>query len=355
MAGFPVDPSAVSAAWLSKVLGAGVREFRLEQIAIGIGLLGRSYRAHLVGDPDAPTSVVLKFPTSDVLARVAVCENLELYLSEVRFYQEIGPASLLPPARCYFAGFDERTHDFLLVLEDLGGKRVADQILGCTVADAEVVVDAIAGLHAHWWESSRFASLPWLKTFSTPVFLAGLTANFEAAWPLFLQRVGPDLSPSMLAFGERFATLMPWFLQELNRPPHTLLHGDLRLDQMFFGVEPDDPAVTALDWQLTQKGRGAYDLAYFLTQSLDADTRRSCETQLIERYSERLAERGVDYPRDQLRRDYRITTAWCFAYPVVAAGRIDIANDRQLRLLRAIIDNAVAAIEDHDALALRPD
>jgi hypothetical protein len=56
-----------------------------------------------------------------------------------------------------------------------------------------------------------------------------------------------------------------------------------------------------------------------------------------------------------LRRDYRLTVAWCFVYPVVGAGRIEIANDRQLKLLRAMLDRSVSAIEDHDALSLRPD
>ncbi len=51
MAGFPVDPSRVTPAWLSGVLGADVRECRLEQIGIGVGLLGRLYRAHLNGRP----------------------------------------------------------------------------------------------------------------------------------------------------------------------------------------------------------------------------------------------------------------------------------------------------------------
>jgi hypothetical protein len=62
MAGFPVDPLSVTAAWLSEVLGADVRDCRLEQIGIGIGLLGRLYRAHLEGGPDVPRSVVVKLP-----------------------------------------------------------------------------------------------------------------------------------------------------------------------------------------------------------------------------------------------------------------------------------------------------
>jgi Phosphotransferase enzyme family len=355
MAIFPVDPLSVTPAWLSEVLGADVRECRLEQIGIGVGLLGRLYRAHLKGGPDLPSSVVLKLPLLDGRVRSEICEDLEFYLREVRFYQEIGLTNPLPPACPYFVAFDEETHDFVLVLEDLGRLRVADQIVGCAVADAETVIDGIARHHAYWWESNRFASLPWLKTRDTPPFPGFTISNYEAAWPPFIEGVGADLSPALRSFGERLPSLVPWFCEELTRPPRTFVHGDLRLDQLFFPVGADDPPLTVLDWQMTARGRGAYDVGYFLSQSLDSEVRRGCEDQLIERYAERLAGIGIDYPADELRRDYRLTVAWCFIYPVIGAGRLDVANDRQLELIRAMLDRSVAAIEDHDALSLRPD
>ena len=355
MAVFPTDPSSVTAQWLSEVLGVDVAQCRLEQIGIGVGLLGRLYRAHLTGGSDVPKSLVVKLPTLDAKVRTAICEDLEFYLREVAFYQQIGLANPLPPAHPYFAAFDDVTHDFVLVLEDLGRLRLADQTVGCTATDAGTVIDAIAGHHAHWWDNDRLASLSWLNTYNTPSFLAGIIGNYETGWPTFIERVGSEMSPALHDFGERLPSLMPWLLEELTRPPHTFLHGDLRLDQLFFAVGADDPPVTALDWQITAKGRGAYDLGYFLSQSLAAETRRSCERQLLKRYAERLAVHGIDYTGKQLQYDYRLSTAVCFAYPVIGAGRIDVANDRQLELLRAMLNRAAAAIEDHDGLSLRPD
>jgi aminoglycoside/choline kinase family phosphotransferase len=286
---------------------------------------------------------------------VNLCEAAEFYLREVRFYQEIGTENPLRPAQPYFAAFDEATHDFVLVLEDLGRLRNADQTIGCSVPDAEAVIDGIARHHAYWWDNDRLASLPWLKTHNTQPFSTVVADSYQAAWPVFVERVGYDMSPTMRDFGERLPSLMPWFMAEISRPPHTFLHGDLRLDQVFFAVSADDAPVSVLDWQITAKGRGAFDVAYFLSQSLTAETRRGCEDHLLDRYAQRLAERGIDYPREQLRRDYRLTTAWCFIYPVIGAGQIDIANDRQLALLRTMFNGAATAIEDHDALALRPD
>ncbi|OBF37676.1 phosphotransferase [Mycobacterium sp. ACS1612] len=351
----PVDSACVTPAWLSDALHADVHACEVEQIAIGVGLLGRLFRAHLDGGQDVPASVVVKLPTLDTRARRNICEAGDFYLREVRFYEQIGVANPLPPARPYFAAFDEATHDFVLVLEDLQRLRTADQTVGCTAADAEIVIDAIARHHAHWWHNDRLESLSWLTPYDTGPFPAVAVSNFTAGWPVFLDRVGFELSSAARDFGERMPSLIPWLLTELTRPPRTFLHGDLRLDQLFFAVEADDPPLTALDWQVTAKGRGAYDVGYFLSQSLTADTRRSCEDQLLQRYTERLAEQGIDYSAEQLRRDYRLTTAWCFSYPVIGAGRIDIANDRQLILLRSMLDRAVTAIEDHDCFSLRPD
>lgn len=351
----PVDPLSVTPAWLSETLEADVHECELEQIGIGVGLLGRLYRAHLQGGPGVPKTVVVKLPTLDITARTNLCEELEMYLREIRFYEEIGVANPLRPAHHYFAAIDEATHDFVLVLEDLGRLRLADQLVGCSADDAATVIDAIARHHAYWWDNERLASLPWLMEYSSPRFIAAITENYAAAWSKFLDRVGDSLSPAVRDFGDRFQSSIPWFLGQVTRRPYTFVHGDLRLDQLFFAVSADDPPVTALDWQLAGRGRGAYDLSYFLDQSMTTDDRRSCEDALLERYAERLAEHGIDYPREELRHDYRLATAWCFIYPVMAEGRIEIVNDRNQRLARTMLTRGVAALEDHGGLALGPD
>jgi hypothetical protein len=351
----PSGPSSLTADWFSEVLDADVQACKVEQIAIGVGLLGRLFRVHLDGGPGVPETVVVKLPTLDVTARTAICEELDFYPREVAFYQQIGLANPLPPARPHYAAVDEATHDFVLVLEDLGRLRNADQNIGCSLADAETLIDAVAYHQAYWWDNKRLASVPFLKSYGTPPFSTVVVGAYEAAWPVFVERIGYDMPPALRAYGERLPSLMPWYLAEVSRPPNTFLHGDLRLDQLFFAVNPTDAPVRVLDWQLCAKGRGAFDLAYFLSQSLPVETRRSHEHDLLGRYAERLAERGVDYSPEQILHDYRLTTAWCFVYPVIATGRIGLANERQLALLRTMYEGAATAIEDLNALTLQPD
>ena len=312
------------------------------------------YRTHLEG-PTAPSSVVLKFPTLDQHARSAVCEPLEFYLREVRFYQEIGLANPLPPARPYFAAFDEATHDFVLVLEDLRRLRNADQTVGCPPADAETVVDAIARHHAYWWESDRLAAVPWLKPYTEPPFPETIAGNFATGWPRFLEVAGGSSLPELRAFGERFPV------------PRAVVSGaDRPTADHVLSRRPTTGSVVLRRRRRRSTGDGA-GLADHIAEPRrlrprvfpEPKPRHRDQAQLRSRSDravrQRLAEHGIDYPATELRRDYRLTTAWCFVYPVISAGQFDIANDRQVELLRTMTNGAAAAIEDHDSLALRPD
>ena len=168
----PVDPSSITAEWLSEVLGADVQAMqgrtdrhrrrtarpvvpgtpRRRAGPAGDGRREASHaRHHGAGEP-------LRGRSSSTCARSASTRRSAL-------------TNPLRPARHYFAAFDEATHDFVLVLEDLGRLRLADQIVGLhRVDDAETVIDAIARHHAYWWDNDRLASLPWLKTYTTPPF-----------------------------------------------------------------------------------------------------------------------------------------------------------------------------------------
>lgn len=350
---FPHAPEDVSAAWLSEIIGAPVASFDREQIAIGIGLLGRLYRLTLTGK-GTPSSVVVKFPTLDEGARANVVEPLRFYEKEVRFYQEAAPAVPVATPRVYFAGFDPASGDFALVFEDCGGRRMEDQVAGCTVDDAATAVDAMVDLHSFSWDGPRLADYPWLPAYANPPFPQVLAGMYKQAWPRALELLGDRMTDHIRDFGDRYAGLVPWFMEEATVPPHTFCHGDFRLDNLFFGTTPQHAPVTLVDWQICFRGRGGYDLAYFLSQSLTAEDRRAHEDRLIDRYAEGLAARGISYPRGELVRDYTRTVAYCFIYPIVATGQIEVISERQLQLLQGLLDRSIAAIEDTGALDILP-
>lgn len=350
---FPREPEQITSEWVSSALGTDATVGGIEQIGIGVGLLGRLYRVALSGN-GVPSSVIVKLPTLDEGARMNVVEPLNFYEKEVRFYQQAAEETPVGTPRAYVADHDAASGDFVLVLEDLSGRRMEDQVAGCKGADAEKAVDAMAGLHAFWWGGRRFETMPWLPFYSDPPYPQVIAGMYKQSWPAALELFGSRLSESYRDYGERFVDLVPWFVEQASRGPFTLCHGDFRLDNVFFGTRDTDPPVTLVDWQICFRGRGAYDLGYFLSQSLATDELRACGPALLDRYEEKLAAGGVEYPAGELKHDYARTIAWCFIYPVVSAGQIEFTNERQRELVVGMLDRAVAAIEETDALALLP-
>jgi hypothetical protein len=352
MAAFPHQPEELTADWLSSVLGGTVESFELEQIGVGVGLLGRLYRVALTGD-GVPASVVAKFPTLDEGARANVTTPLGFYSNEVSFYNEGAARTPIGTARAYTAQFDEASGDFVLVLEDVADRRCEDQTVGCEISSAEVAVDALSKMHAHWWNSD-FAELPWVKSYVTPPYPQVIAGTFAHAWPVALDVLGERLPSEIKAFGDRFPELVPWFLSEASEPPLTLCHGDYRLDNLFFATNDAHPPVTVLDWQICFRGNPGYDLGYFISQSLASDTRRKAESELIDRYVADLSSAGVEVDRAKLDESYARTVAYCFIYPIAACGQIEVTSPRMVELVQGMVDRSVAAIQDTDALSLLP-
>ena len=54
--------------------------------------------------------------------------------------------------------------------------------------------------------------------------------------------------------------MIPTMMMHIASAPCTILHGDYRLDNLFFGDVPGGAPVAAVDWQISSKGRGPYDV-----------------------------------------------------------------------------------------------
>jgi thiamine kinase-like enzyme len=135
----------------------------------------------------------------------------------------------------------------------------------------------------------------------------------------------------------------------IGRRVQTIIHGDVRLDNLMFG----DDKVVLLDWTLSIS-TGLQDVAYLLSQNVTTDERRAHETELLEHYRQRLAEHGIDHPLEQIWDDYRTAVLYMFCYAVVIAGTLDPANERGSAFMEKLVERASATFIDHDILAMLP-
>ena len=300
-----------------------------------------------------PATVVLKTPVDHEMTRF-VARTFQFYGKEVAFYRTAADRSPLTTPRCLASAHAPESDDFVLLLEDLGEAEVHNQLDGCPPALAEAAVRALARHHTEFWESPTFdAELSWLPFGWDPPMPQGVQHGVSTAWEPFLAGFGDRVDDDIRAIGERFPTVVEEMMYFPDKAT-TLAHGDYRLDTLFFRRHHDGPEVIAIDWQICVKTVGAYDLGYFISQSLTVEDRRSHEERLLDVYRATLAEAGIDYPADDLVEDYRRTVLFCLCYPIQAGGSIELVNDRAVQVVGLMLDRVVAAIRDLDAASLMP-
>ena len=343
MPAIPASIDDVTPDWLAEATGFGVTAASPTQIGVGIGVSSAVYRVALEGD-ECPASVVVKLPALDPAA-VFTSTVIRMYIREVRFFHELAAESPIRIPIAFHAAVDEDTSGFVVVMEDLGGMRPVDQLEGMALPDAERAVDGLAAWHAQWWgKADALAAEGTTISLGDPIYPAILPLVWDEGWAKVTAEM--TVSDEVRHVGERFKDAIPRLLTELSVGPNTLAHGDYRADNIFFA--PDGSPVL-LDFQLIGTGTGAYDLAYFVTQSLAPEVAGKHEQALFDRWRGGLVAAGV--PEGDLAGmwdDYRKAALFCLIYPVVASRGMDLADRRQYELLECMSTRMARALDQLD-------
>jgi aminoglycoside/choline kinase family phosphotransferase len=259
--------------------------------------------------------MIVKLPSPNPAA-AAIMRASGGYRTEVRFYQQAGAAIGLRVPACYGAFFDDTTSNFLLLLEDLAQHRNADRAGGLSPREITAVVTGLATSHAQWWRNERLATFDWLPPIAADA--AWVLAQFPGSWPIVTDRLGTALPPGI---GDRIARLLRPMYDRLGRQPVTILHLDVRRENLFFTGPDDDPEPILIDWQSMRAGRGPAALASFLA-SLPG--RAKVEAELVSLYHSRLMAIGVcDYTVDECLDDYRLGLRRRFIHPACILASVD--------------------------------
>src|SRR6266540_4049881 len=360
----PAGPQDLTPEWLTAALrrgcairAAAVTSVETMPLGEGAGFMGQLARVKPTYDrdePGAPQSLVAKLP-SGIPENRAVADAFRFYERELRFYEQIAGEVDLRTPRCYYHAIDSEGDRCVLLLEDMAPAVVGDQLEGCTLPAAELAITSLAKFHATWLENPRLSALDWMPAIDVPWYTQAVLDSYAQTWPQFLERFGHRLSPQMSVTGERLGEKAGQIMEEMAGPPRTIIHGDFRLDNLYFGTDGGKPTVAVADWQIACRGRGAFDIAYFMSGGVPSGVRSANEMRLLKEYHRILTANGdTGYDFDQCLRDYRQCVLFCLVYPVIGGGSVDMGNERGVALWNAILDRNVAAIEDLDAAELLP-
>jgi hypothetical protein len=324
----------------------------------GVGMLGDLARVALTYEPAAagPASLIVKVPTTHDANRERGLA-FAFYEREARLYDLFGRTGRtggLRIPRCFAAPMDLDAQHFALLLEDLdaSGFAPADQVAGLQPEQAHLAAEQLAQFHAEWWDAVDTDELVWLPNTNAEVTMQAAPI-MRGNWDLFVERFGDCLDDAALALGPRVGASYEDLLNRIARAPRTIVHTDYRLDNLFFPANAAaDAPLAVVDWQLSTRGRGVYDIAYLLGQSMEPDLRAKHEHDVLHTWHHALVGAGIGgYSYDDALDDARLGALINLVIPVSLAD-MDAGNDRGLELVRSISERAFRAAVELDAGAL---
>jgi aminoglycoside phosphotransferase (APT) family kinase protein len=352
----PGHVEEIDAPWVEHVLDAAgmLGEARVAGVArrvIGAekGFLSATVRVELAyaGEPPpgTPRSLVVKIEPPAGTFRDAE-RRVDAFSREVRFYREL--ASLLPIRlpRVYFAA--AREDGSALVMEDLTGLDGADQLHGLAHRQVVATVRTAARLHAAFWDSAALRALDWM-----PERDHFFDDGFADHWPSFARTYELRIGRDGLRLGESIVARLAWLEERIAARPMSVIHGDLRADNLLFAPRPDGaaPDVVLLDWQLATRSLAAIDVARVMGGSEPAAERRGHQLEVFAAWHEALLEAGVrGYAFEEALDDFRLAALYCLVIPVKGlylAGAEPGA--RTARLIDAMAERFYASALELDA------
>lgn len=276
--------------------------------------------------PDRPPSAVAKLaipgPNGDAAAASGA------YRRESLAYRQILPAT--PIAHPTLWAVHDEGETCALLLEDLGGHRMVDQLDGLDADDAIAVASALSRLHRTWagagdrLDGVRHNTLSGLAS-------AGLDAGLETLQTRWADEVGAT-ERSVFA---QLRAAHSGLVERFDDQAATLCHGDPRADNLAF----DRSGTPVLfDWQQMAVQFGEADLAWLAATSLTVETRRSVEADLV-------AAGGGHFDR------YRLGLALPGLAVLFLAQR-ELTNERARRFVATSLRRISAAVADNETASL---
>jgi Phosphotransferase enzyme family len=354
----PARLGAITPAWMTAVLQPHLPGVRVRDLVQLSGDAGTTTRARFTVSYDdvpageePPASVFVKVAPADFKTRLFV-NLLRLGAVEVRFYQVVAPDVTIEVPRVWHAAVDGRAQRFVLVLEDLAarGARFTTAADPMTLDDAQLVIRALARLHARFWDSPRLrGDLAWLRSrASNPTYPIERCLCALAMEP-GMRRFPDRIPPALRAAAPRVAAARDRLEDAWARGPLTLIHGDAHAGNLYF----PPGGVGFLDWQVVQEGQGMRDVSYFLVNSLPTEVRRRHERDLIALYLATLAVEGVAAPDPAAAwEQHRLHALYAWIGAVVTAAAATLQTEA---IVRTALGRSSTAVMDLDAIAALDD
>jgi hypothetical protein len=356
----PATGDEITPDWLTTALRLGGLGDRVEVAAVRRRLIGNEKgflsQTFLVeidyaeAPGEAPTSVVVKMEPESGTFRDAG-RGVKAFDREIRFYRELAARVPMRLPRVYFTSADDDVGK-VIVMEDLSAYECIDQLHGLRQEQVVATVRQAAAMHAAFWNDGALPAVAWL-----PLHDHFFDEGYEEHWPAFAANYELRIGREALRLGERVARNLPWIEERIAARPVTLIHGDLRADNLLFRPAASPPEVVVLDWQLANRSLATIDLARLLGGSEPAAERRGHQLEVVAAWHEGLLRAGLaDYSFEEALADFRLGVLYCLVVPLKAFALVgpNPGTGRTGRLLDAQAERFFASALELEVGELLP-
>jgi thiamine kinase-like enzyme len=337
--------------WIGEVLGTTILDMEIMPMGPARGFQSTTWKLQLTCDPpgSAPETVILKSETTNQefneLTRLA-----NSYIREVGVYQHLIPRLKNHQPVVYAC---DANQPCWLLIEDLTHLRAGDQVVGLTRHETRDTIQRMAVLHAEFWMDPHLEQQDWLPA-NNFWFAQPDTELVEPFFQGYGVRLGESASKICRAVLEQSEAIN----SAISERPWTLIHGDLRADNLLFGGTTESPAATILDWSWASRSMAAIDLAFLIGGSTPIPQRRGYLDDLLVAWHDALLSQGVrDYSLADARRDLQLASLRALTTAVVVSSfdkKLDI-NIRSSLLWDQAIQRHGAFAEELEAWQALPD
>ncbi len=340
---FPLSINEIDDSFLSESLDLEIQEFHYQRVGADRGMLGEIYKLTIRTD-NGSKEIVAKFSAQ----RKEALDNAKrggTHERELRCYDELLRQTPISTPEIYASFFNPDTSEYLILQEFIKFDQGVDQLAGITIDKSKLVIKEAASMHAHWWENPDLSKSQWLPRLNDERRRTNLTTVTRLGWETLTEILDEQNRPYPHISADNLAEMIDDMLSNLSNFSSTLIHSDLRADNLLFSNEGNE--VIIVDWQGCSFAPSTFDITYHMVQSLSIDNRRSHEVELLNYYIKCLESFGLEIRGDEVHQLYKSSILYSLSIACAVPLINDIESPRVKELAFSMASRTLAGLEDH--------
>lgn len=289
------------------------------------GFLSRTFRATRRSDRK---SYILKVGSRDLVAQ-GFARKIQSFRRECAAYKILRPLYGKVTPRCLASFSIPDGSDGLLWLQEITPARSGDQITGLSWRELAATTRSIGTVHARFWNARKLSQIHRL-----PLHRYNLAHETKTHLRAFQKDCLSLLRPADRKVLPVALAAISRALRQCKARPFTLLHGDLRADNLLFSKG----RTWIVDWQIAAWGLGAFDLARVIGGSTAGPLTLADQRKLVEIWHHTLQQGGVrGYSTEEAWQDYRTGVALTLSIPITNGPTLTHLSPRGREIARLMI------------------